>query len=227
MSFFKFPTTPHLSTLSGLKIRDDKVMTPQERDQFLEQDVLVEEKIDGANLGISFGESGEALLQNRGDFLRLPAQGQWNELEEWLRIRENRLRDVLGSSLILFGEWCYAQHSIQYNRLPDWFLAFDIFDKSKERFLSAQRRDTLVQKLALSSVPKLSAGRFKLPELEKLFGKSRLGDGEAEGIYLRSDEGDWLANRAKLVRPLFVQSVQEHWSRSALRCNQLAFEALR
>ncbi len=68
-------------------------MTPQERDQSLEQDVLVEEKIDGANLGISFGESGEALLQNRGDFLRLPAQGQWNELEEWLRMltQENLL----------------------------------------------------------------------------------------------------------------------------------------
>jgi hypothetical protein len=30
---------------------------------------------------------------------------------------------------ILFGEWCRAQHSVFYSRLPDYFLAFDIWDR--------------------------------------------------------------------------------------------------
>ena len=39
------------------------------------------------------------------------------------------LFEILSEKFILFGEWCYAQHSIFYDRLPDWFLGFDIYDK--------------------------------------------------------------------------------------------------
>jgi ATP-dependent RNA circularization protein (DNA/RNA ligase family) len=226
MRCFKFPTTPHLVKSSNVRIRDDKVMTIQERDSFLMREILVEEKIDGANLGISFGEKGELLLQNRGAFLQLPAYGQWKKLDEWLRIRENRLHDVLGSSFVLFGEWCYAQHSIYYNRLPDWFLAFDVFDKTNGKFLSSQRRDYVVQTLALSAVPKLSYGRFTLLDLESLCGRSRLGDCEAEGIYMRSEDEDWLVMRAKLVRPTFIQTIEKHWSRSNLKRNRLTTEVV-
>ena len=35
-SFFKFPSTPHLAALSGVEIRDDKVLTASERNAFLE-----------------------------------------------------------------------------------------------------------------------------------------------------------------------------------------------
>ena len=52
--FFKFPTTPHLTILGTGKVREDKVLTQLERDYFLEHKLTVEEKIDGANLGISF-----------------------------------------------------------------------------------------------------------------------------------------------------------------------------
>ncbi len=51
--FFKFPSTPHLATLPGVDIRGDKVLSGSERDEFLRHDLIVEEKADGANLGIS------------------------------------------------------------------------------------------------------------------------------------------------------------------------------
>ena len=37
----------------------------------------------------------------------------------------NKRKRQLGDRLILFGEWCAAQHSLDYETLPDWFLAFD------------------------------------------------------------------------------------------------------
>ena len=42
---------------------------------------------------------------------------------------------------ILFGEWLYAQHSISYSNLPDYFLAFDLYNKKKKLFYN---RDILL-----------------------------------------------------------------------------------
>jgi len=45
------------------------------------------------------------------------------------------LWDMLSSpDVILYGEWCYAKHSIHYTMLPDYFIAFDIFLKSAQRY---------------------------------------------------------------------------------------------
>lgn len=38
------------------------------------------------------------------------------------------------------------------------------------------------------------------------------------------NRGDWLEQRAKLVRPLFIQAVEKHWSRSAIKPNRLIAE---
>ena len=43
--------------------------------------------------------------------------------------------------LILYGEWCYAKHTVPYDALPDWFLGFDIFEVASHRFWPADRRN--------------------------------------------------------------------------------------
>lgn len=140
-SFVKFPSTPHLTVLDGTTIRDDKVLTPMERERLLAHEVIIEEKIDGANLGISFDNAGTIRAQNRGAILQLPMTGQWKALPEWLAFRRELLFEVLSDRYILFGEWCYAKHSIFYNQLPDWFVGFDVFDSRKNRFVSREARD--------------------------------------------------------------------------------------
>lgn len=52
-SLFKSPSTPHLITLEGVEVRDDKVLSESERTDFLKHELVIEEKVDGANLGIS------------------------------------------------------------------------------------------------------------------------------------------------------------------------------
>jgi hypothetical protein len=220
--FFKFPHTPHLAWLSSTPARQDKVLSPPEVRDFLSGEVLVEEKVDGANLGISVDSTGNLRAQNRGSFLGTRASPQFQPLWPWLEARRERLVEALGENLILFGEWCFAVHSVRYDALPDWFLAFDVYDRASGRFWSAARRDALVERLGLARVPELARGRFTLAEVQKLLGPSRLAPAPMEGLYLRRDQGGFLEARAKLVRAEFVQAIEEHWSSRPLERNSLA-----
>ena len=51
--FFRFPHTPHLICIGEGSPRDDKVLSPQEVTALLAGNVVIEEKIDGANVGFS------------------------------------------------------------------------------------------------------------------------------------------------------------------------------
>ncbi|RKZ60625.1 MAG: DNA ligase [Gammaproteobacteria bacterium] len=196
-------------------------MSVSEREIFLRHELVVEEKVDGANLGISFDGEAHIRCQNRGEYLQYPFTGQWKKLSEWLTPKTDILFEKLTDRYILFGEWCYARHSVSYGRLPDWFLGFDIFDKGNLKFLSCPRRDAVFYDIDISGIPVIKKGRFTLPTLERTLSISRLSDNQAEGIYLRFDQGDWLKQRAKLVRPEFIQAVGEHWLQKGIKANQL------
>ena len=76
-------------------------------------------------------------------------------------------------------------------------------------------------RLDIAKVPVVESGRFTYSKLENLPLKSQFSDQSAEGLYLRFEAEGWLVQRAKLVRPGFVQSIGEHWSRSAIKPNRL------
>nr|WP_321401708.1 RNA ligase family protein [uncultured Desulfobacter sp.] len=183
--------------------------------------LIVEEKIDGANLGISFDQDGTLILQNRGAVLSPPYTGQWQKLKRWLSIHMEKLFDHLHDRYILFGEWCFAKHSIGYNKLPDYFLGFDVFDKKNDKFLSFDLRNGIFQQMNISRVPFLKKGTFSLSQLESMIGPSYLGNESSEGIYLRHDEGNRLVQRAKIVKAGFIQTIDTHWSREPITPNRL------
>ena len=222
-TFHRFPHTPHLAWLGGGTPRADKVLSSDEAAAFLSQQIVVEEKIDGANLGLSTNEDGELLVQNRGSWLSPDsAHPQFRSLWTWLAPRREALVDALWPNLMLFGEWCAIVHSVSYNALPDWFLGFDLFDRSVGRFWSTRRSDELLNPLGIRRVPCLGSGRFTIDDLVDLMTTSHVGDHPMEGVYVRAESENWLEVRAKLVRPEFVQAIGEHWSRGPLRRNELA-----
>ncbi len=212
---------PHLIRSDGLDIRSEKLLSESEREVFLRHELVVEEKIDGANLGISFDVEGNMRAQNRGSYLTFPGSGQWKKLGEWLIPRTNALFDQLADRYILFGEWCYARHSVPYDRLPDWFLGFDLYDKRASRFLSCSRRDEFLQKMSIAQVPIIARGHFTLRDIPHLLSQSKFGSEQAEGLCFRFDQGERLVQRAKLVRPAFIQSIGQHWSQSQIQPNRL------
>jgi hypothetical protein len=220
--FFRFPHTPHIAWLAPGQPRDDKVLTPLEVSALLAAEVVVEEKVDGANLGFSVDGEGTLRAQNRGTFLDSDApQGQWKPLKRWLATRRETLVEALSPNLMLFGEWCYAVHSVRYTGLPDWFLAFDVYDRESNACWSVDRRNELAERLGIVTVPELGRGRYDLAGIAALLGQSRLTDGPVEGLYVRREEGGQLLARAKLVRAEFVQAIEVHWSKRALEKNQL------
>ena len=221
--FFRFPHTSHLLWLGEGEPRGDKVLMAHELDELLSHELVVEEKLDGANLGISLNEAGELQLQNRGSYLERPYAGQFSRLGSWIGQHEYILRSELNPSLILFGEWCAAQHSLDYASLPDWFLLFDVYDRDSGRFWSSERRNAFARKLGFAVVPELTRGRFDQDGLTALLARanSRYRTGPVEGIVLRADMADWNAARAKLVNKDFVQAIEEHWRNRSIRWNQV------
>lgn len=223
-AFFRFPHTPHLAWLSPGTPRDDKVLAADEAAALLAGEVIVEEKLDGANLGISLAEDGALRFQNRGQYLRPPFAGQFRRLSDWIATHEEALRSDLSPGLMLFGEWCAARHSVAYDRLPDWLIVFDVYDRSEDQFFSTARRDALAERLSLAVVRTVSRGRTTLADLTRRLHAepSRYREGPIEGFVIRMQTSDWLLARAKLVHPGFVQSIDDHWRRRRIEWNRVA-----
>lgn len=223
--FFRFPQTPHLAWLGQGMPRDDKVLSHSEIRHLLANEVLVEEKLDGANLGFSLAPDGSLRAQNRGQYLIEPHAGQFSRLHAWLAQHGDALHGALTSSLILFGEWCAARHSLDYPALPDWFLLFDVYDLGAGRFWSSTRRNALAADLGLATVPCVAKGKFSVAELEQLVetARSRYRSGALEGIVIRRESAEWSEARAKLVRPDFIQAIETHWRRKPLEWNRVDF----
>ena len=222
--FFRFPQTAHLAWLGQGAPRDDKLLAADEMEALLSHRVVIEEKLDGANIGISIGPDGQLRVQNRGQYLQAPYRGQFSRLNAWLGQHQYALQGLLTDETILFGEWCAAVHSVAYDNLPDWFLLFDLYDRQEQRFASVARRDALASTAGLATAPRIREDIFSLEGLMELLDdrRSEYADTPVEGLVVRKDAGEWCAARGKLVRADFTQAIETHWSRKPLRWNRVA-----
>lgn len=216
-----FPSTPYLIRPTNIDVRADKILSHSERADLLTRRLHVEEKMDGENLGISKGASG-LQFQSRSSFVELGGR-QFRGLATWLQPRRARLEAALGENLILFGEWCASFHSVEYKKLPDWFLLFDVYDKSLSRFWFPQDRNSLATHLGLITTPFLAEGHFGLTDLEDMVGVSAFGFERMEGLVARSIERGG-KGRAKIVRADFVQQISRHWTSGERKTNWLSSE---
>lgn len=225
--FFRFPHTPHLAWMGQGAPRDDKVLSPAEAQALVAGEVVVEEKLDGANLGFSLAPDGRLRAQNRGQYLVEPHAGQFARLPAWLAQHGEALHSVLLPDLILFGEWCAARHSLDYAALPDWLLLFDVYDRATGRFWSTQRRNTLASYAGLVTVPQVVCGQSTVATLKQLVATtpSRYRQGPLEGVVIRSESAEWCEARAKLVRPDFTQAIEAHWRKRAIEWNRIDHSA--
>ena len=155
----KFPRTAHLLDTGGTATTvDDLVVADVERiwhtlvcNPF--RPAIVEEKVDGANLGIRIID-GEILVQNRSHYISSAEHPQFHRIQPWIEEHRSTLEGILGSeNLILYGEWCVARHSILYDRLPDIFVAYDLYDIDVGRFYSRCRFHHAMKGSEISVVP--------------------------------------------------------------------------
>jgi hypothetical protein len=231
--FIKYPRTPHLFGSKGTD--DDKHLDEAESNAFIaDKSLVVEEKIDGTNVGIHFSSDGQMVLQCRGHLITEGMHPQYDLFKQWTVVKRSDLEERLEDRYILFGEWMYARHSVYYRHLPHYFFEFDIYDKRCDDFLSLELRMALLKDSNIETVPVLYNGAVTRDELAKLIGPSRFdsrfenpvtkrADNLMEGLYLRTEANGAVTGRAKFVRPEFVEKVKQstHWQHQAVVPNLL------
>jgi hypothetical protein len=231
----KYPRTPHLA---GSRLQPgDEDLDQVPFSAIRGRAVVVEEKLDGANTGISFAPDGRLLLQSRGHYLTGgPAERQFAPFKSWAATVAPRLSSVLGDRYVLYGEWLYAKHTAFYDALPHYFGEFDILDRRTGNFLDTPSRAALLAGTPVVSVPVLRSGRFDtLAELTALIGPSTCRTpgwmaaleaaaaeagvppetaraetdpcGDMEGLYLKVEEDGRVVERYKWVRAGFLQAL--------------------
>lgn len=232
--FLKFPRTPHLAGSTGTV--DDRHLDADATAALLEDpSLIVEEKLDGTNVGIHFTSQGRMVLQCRGHEITEGMHPQYDLFKQWSAARRPVLEAILGDGMILFGEWLHARHSIWYRRLPHFFIALDLYDKRRSLFLARGPRLDILAPTGFFSAPVVHAGAIRRSDVPGLLAPSSFGaefvhpahghvDSLMEGLYFRTETADRLKDRAKYVRPEFTDRVAAsgHWQYRAMVANELA-----
>lgn len=232
--FVKYPRTPHLFGSKGTD--DDKHLGREESEAFIaDASLIVEEKLDGTNVGIHFTSSGRMVLQCRGHAITEGMHPQYDLFKQWTSVKRPALEAMLDCRFILYGEWLYAKHSVQYRKLPHYFFEFDIYDKDAEAFLDLKTRLKMLEEKGLQTVPVLHRGCISAEELRALITPSAFDsafdnpvtgrtDNLMEGLYCRIEADGHVTGRSKMVRPEFVEKVKqsEHWQHQKMIPNLLA-----
>lgn len=142
---YKYPRTPHLE---GSRLQQgDEDLNSIKFENIKNKFCVLEEKVDGANCGISFDKNGKMYLQSRGHFLNGGyGETQFNLFKTWANIFKYSLWEILSDRYVMYGEWLYAKHTVFYDELNHYFMEFDIFDKVEQKFLNTKRRREILKK---------------------------------------------------------------------------------
>jgi hypothetical protein len=233
----KFPRTQHLE---GSRLQaGDEDLAQAVFEELAGLPIVVKEKIDGANAGLRFDGTGRVWLQSRGHFLT----GGHRELhfdafKQWAATRAQDLWPVLGARYALYGEWVYAKHTIYYDALPHFFLAFGVLDTESGQFLDTCRAQELLARTPVAWVPSLYEGpATSLDDLLACICRSRYKSATwqaalreeterwgldveiavretdptdlMEGLYVTVEEAGVVTGRYKWVRHSFLQTVAD------------------
>lgn len=216
--FQKYPKTFRI-LVPEVNVKGKHYLSDEELKLLLAGEVSITEKIDGANVGIIRTKDGFR-LQKRGSLVGENEHEQFNFFKAWAQLNYDKLIKLPRNS-VLFGELMYAKHTIFYNRLPDYFLAFALYDYKDDEYYSRDQMVEICNNAGLCYAPEIARGHFKKVELFKLIPNvSHFGDEKAEGIIVEKLKD---GSRGKLVREEFVKHMEEndHWIHNAVIKNLL------
>ncbi len=232
---FKYPRTRHVA---GSRLQPgDHDLEQAAWSSLADRHLVIEEKIDGANAGVSFAADGTLRLQSRGHYLEGGAREKhFALLKTWAARHCQALWQILGSRYLMYGEWVFAKHTVFYDRLPHYFLEFDLLDLETGDFLDTPRRHEMLASSPVTSVPVLCAGRgdalplpaamverslYKSPDWredmraeaerqhldpERASAETDPSD-DADGLYVKVEDGGRVVDRLKWIRHGFSSSV--------------------
>lgn len=210
IDFREFHRIPHLLGHSN-QVAPDDIEIEFQFDST--QTLWVEEKVDGANMGVLY-DGKNLSLRNRKHVLRkgwektnTPAKVQFRRAWNWMHDHEKDFKKIyeeLESPIIVFGEWLWATHSIHYNNLPDLFVGHSVWSVEDRKFLGPSKIHQYETRIHF-----VRSESIESPKVEDLISKSEAssayGDVIREGLVVKTEnERGFLTNTFKMVNKYFT-----------------------
>lgn len=215
MDSAKYPRSLHLPYSPGTT-SDDRFITEDEYSQFIDNEIVITEKLDGSNVTLT-SKTFYARSHN-GE----PYHPSYNLLR---KMHSGYMANAIDKNISVFGEWCFAVHSIKYWMLQDYLNIFGVRDDETGVWWDWDDVCLMANNLGVPTVPVLLRGTFNSKEkLEKVInnfsGLSSIYGPTREGLVIRKltditekkdERGLTMCGLAKWVRKDHVQT-DKHWS---------------
>lgn len=213
----KYPRTFHLPFSPGAT-KDDK-RHPDIPGLFVGMPLTLTEKVDGSNV----------CLEQKQVYARSHQGAPRHPSFDALKAFHASVMPLLPDNMQLFGEWCWARHSIAYGALPHYLLLFGVRDIREQTWLEWEAVERWANILGCATVPLLEQFTaqndtgFRAVVERHARELSVLG-GEREGVVVRWSgrfaQEDFSRATGKWVRAGHIQT-DDHWTGQAIVRNRL------
>lgn len=171
------------------KYRDIERLKAKNTEYFHPGDMItITEKIDGANSGISYDAETDSIIPQSHNNALNPMNTLRGFYEFVNRLDKNKIKEVVGNTKILYGEW-NVSHTVPYpDDTRNKFYVFDIFDTETETYDNDyDHLKEVAEYLGVNIVPLFYKGEFVSWEHCMSFvGKTDLGGEYGEGVVVKS-----------------------------------------
>lgn len=158
---------------------------------YANHDVVIQEKIDGSNVGIHVCEAGTWGVQSRNQTLSADNAGMFSKVFDWCRVRAlsgvfDQLYQTFQTPVVLYGEMI-GNGKLRYEGAPD-FILFDVYVSSEERYLAPDELIELAQRFKIDYLPYLYRGPFRnIEHVQSLIQESGIDNSVTmEGVVVKA-----------------------------------------
>lgn len=205
----KYPRTPHLPWSPGASSDD---IHHKHSDHFVGKQVIITEKMDGENTTLYRNAIHARSLDSR-----------YHTSRAWVKALQARIGYQIPENWRICGENLFAQHSIAYQTLESYFLAFSIWN-AQNMCLAWDETIEICNQLGLSTPAVLYQGIWCEKSIRTLVINTQQQEGYVVRIADRFHFDDFSTCVAKWVRTNHVMTNQ-HWMHSEVVPNQLASQS--
>lgn len=155
----------------------------EETDGILENHLIVQEKVDGANISI-FLQDGEVRCGTRTRML--PKDESFNGFQEAVQAN-GKIAEFLTRypEIILYGEWL-VKHTITYNEEAyKKIYLFDLYDKNADSWYEQPEVEKAAKEMGLEYPHIFHEGHITADEIQEFVGKSMIAPA-GEGVVLKA-----------------------------------------
>lgn len=221
----KYNRTYHFPWSKGAT-NDDKIIAPEALSSIIKSPIVITEKMDGSNTS----------LEKDGCFARTHAGPPTHASFDGLKALHAQVKYKIPEGIQLFGEWCYARHSIEYTELPHYFMLFNVRIFTGElasHWASWDEVEMWAEEIGVPTVPVLFKGEVGSKEklkslIELMMLQPSYCGGIREGVVARvqSEFNDecFDVSVLKCVRENHVNT-SEHWRNQEIIKNGLKHNA--